>query len=84
MLQVDSHTHFKKKWDIILIRDWEATNDPRAILTTYPLALEHEKDVHEYTRVPRICGYYWNGAMPFNQQVSCLYCCILLSNPSLH
>merc|ERR1712166_496030 len=66
--QVDSHTHFKKTWDIILISDWEAANDPRAILTAYPLALEHEKDAHEYSRVPRICGYYWNGAMPFNQQ----------------
>jgi len=66
--QMDAHTHFKKHWDTTIIMDWERTGDPWAILTTYPLSLSHEHDKSEYKYVPRTCGYYWNGAMPFNQQ----------------
>jgi hypothetical protein len=102
--QVDSHTHFKPRWDVRLIADWRRTRDEHAVLTTYPLALDHEKDAEEYEPppapppfaahqsfvartfliascclclaqlrryelVPRICGYEWRDALPFNLQV---------------
>lgn len=36
VLMVDSHTLFKEDWDTLLIHEWKSTQDPKAILTTYP------------------------------------------------
>ena len=45
---------------VVMSQDWRRTDDVGAILTTYPLALQHEDDREEYELVPRICGYDWS------------------------
>lgn len=35
-LTIDAHTIFTRGWDTSLVREWNKTNDSRAILTTYP------------------------------------------------
>lgn len=36
VLMIDSHTIFKSDWDTRLIYEWKRTEDPNAIMTTYP------------------------------------------------
>lgn len=35
-LQVDSHTRFKKDWDLILLNSYDSIEDEKVIITTYP------------------------------------------------
>ena len=36
VLMIDSHTLFKADWDTRLVGEWKLTEDPKAILSTYP------------------------------------------------
>jgi hypothetical protein len=42
VLGIDAHTVFCKGWDELLINDWKACDDPKAILTTYPKAYQQK------------------------------------------
>ena len=44
-LMVDSHTYFEKNWDSDLISQWEKTNDPKAIISSYPPTKEQMADM---------------------------------------
>ncbi|MCL2002113.1 UDP-N-acetylglucosamine-transferase [Candidatus Saccharibacteria bacterium] len=36
ILQIDAHSRFEPDWDELLLKDWQACNDDRAVLTAYP------------------------------------------------
>ncbi|KAJ0403153.1 hypothetical protein ATCC90586_010200 [Pythium insidiosum] len=40
-LAIDSHLVFVPKWDERVIAQWEATENPKAIITVYPKSTEH-------------------------------------------
>lgn len=45
-LQVDSHSRFKKDWDLILINQYNSLEEPKVILTCYPNEY-HVPDIEE-------------------------------------
>lgn len=42
VLQLDAHTRFDQDWDEILLQEWQACGNPKAVLTTYPTAWRYE------------------------------------------
>ncbi len=40
VLQIDSHSRFDPGWDTCLLQMYESTNDPNAVLSTYPSAFD--------------------------------------------
>ena len=51
-LQVDSHSRFKKNWDLILINQYNSIEDPKVILTTYPNEYHVPDEKEEYLNLP--------------------------------
>ena len=51
-LQVDSHSRFKKNWDIILINQYNSIEEPKVILTTYPNEYHVPDDEEKYLELP--------------------------------
>jgi len=46
-LQIDSHMRFLQDWDERLIAQWEACNDPSAIISSYPPAYRYDENDKE-------------------------------------
>lgn len=42
-LQIDAHTRFDQGWDSILLQEWVACNDSKAILSAYPTPFEYNE-----------------------------------------
>ena len=42
VLQLDAHTRFDQDWDEILLQEWQACSDPKAILTNYLMSYEYD------------------------------------------
>lgn len=57
VLSIDSHSRFKKNWDLILINQYNSIERPKVILTTYP----------NHYDVPDIKEQYLN--LPFNSPI---------------
>merc|ERR1719326_1108222 len=59
-LQVDAHTHFATGWDTKLVKQWQATNNDKAILTTYvhDIAMRDSPN-GEPTGPPHLCKTQW-------------------------
>ena len=51
-LQVDSHTRFKRNWDLILLSQYKSLDDPKAILTTYPNNFDVPDIGEDYLNLP--------------------------------
>lgn len=43
VLMIDAHMVFAPSWDTKLLKDWYVTNDPMAILTTYPREYQDDR-----------------------------------------
>lgn len=44
VLQVDSHTRFRRNWDVDLVEEWTRCRNANAILTAYPMDFEDAQD----------------------------------------
>ena len=51
-LQIDSHSRFKKRWDNILVKQYESLPDGRNIITTYPNHYDVPDPNKEYLNLP--------------------------------
>ncbi|TMW60402.1 hypothetical protein Poli38472_000444 [Pythium oligandrum] len=55
-LAIDSHLVFVNKWDERLIAQWEATENPNAIITVYPKSTEHLEKRDTEDKVQLMCN----------------------------
>ncbi|GBG27229.1 Skp1-protein-hydroxyproline N-acetylglucosaminyltransferase [Hondaea fermentalgiana] len=56
-MQIDAHTIFKKGWDRALLREWAATQNEFAVLSTYPTNYKDlDKNSNHHWEMPHICG----------------------------
>lgn len=58
ILQLDAHTRFDQDWDEILLQEWRACNNPKAILTTYPTAWRYTDDGESSSQIEK--DPYWD------------------------
>jgi hypothetical protein len=42
-LQIDAHTRFDQGWDATLLQEWQACNDPKAVVSAYPTAYTYDE-----------------------------------------
>lgn len=56
-LQIDSHTQFAQDWDRIMMDQYYAANDPKAVISGYPPTKEQFDDIvaADYDRFPMMC-----------------------------
>ena len=57
-LQIDSHTRFAPRWDETLLEMLHRCDSPKAVLTSYPLPYEGERDAVRLsgeTRLTLLC-----------------------------
>jgi hypothetical protein len=54
-LGLDSHLVFVPKWDEKAVLNWEATNNPNAILTVYPKSTEYKEDHSKDDKMGVMC-----------------------------
>ncbi|MCL2371630.1 UDP-N-acetylglucosamine-transferase [Candidatus Saccharibacteria bacterium] len=47
VLQIDAHTRFESDWDEILLQQWYAINDQRAVFSAHPIGYSYEEDGSE-------------------------------------
>lgn len=59
-LQIDSHMKFFKDWDEKIINNYKNIGDDKAIISSYPLSHEQEKNQEELG-VPHMCNSKLNG-----------------------
>lgn len=74
-LQLDSHSLFAEQWDVLLIRDWLATRNEFAVLSSYIANIDQvdkqADDVNVGQVVPHICKTQPGGhGMVRNQQAT--------------
>jgi hypothetical protein len=74
-LQLDSHSLFGEQWDVLMIRDWLATRNEFAVLSTYIANIDQidkqSDDVNVGQVVPHICKTQPGGhGMVRNQQAT--------------
>ena len=59
-LQIDSHMKFFKDWDEKIINNYKNIGDEKAIISSYPLSHEQEKNQEELG-IPHMCNSKLNG-----------------------
>merc|ERR1719238_636138 len=62
---MDSHMDFREDWDETMVKDWLATGNEFAILTTYPLSMDDAAKGKQFenTRID-LCGYSLEAGIP--------------------
>lgn len=58
-LGIDAHMVFCEGWDVKLLEDWKACEDPMAILTTYPKAYQGKREWTEVTVGNFLTSHSW-------------------------
>ncbi|MCL2038494.1 UDP-N-acetylglucosamine-transferase [Candidatus Saccharibacteria bacterium] len=55
-LQIDAHTRFQQGWDEILLQEWQACQDPCAVLSAYPTPFKYDANGQEsFTPYSKVC-----------------------------
>jgi len=68
-LQVDSHMRFEPDWDRHLVEQWQATADPRALISSYPAAYEPPDTLHPCITRMVAKGFNHDGVLSFNSKI---------------
>nr|CCA18910.1 conserved hypothetical protein [Albugo laibachii Nc14] len=57
-LHVDSHIVFVPSWDELIIKEWEAAENPNAIITVYPKPVDFMNTTNNKNLTQRMCQAY--------------------------